>query len=327
MVKYILKRLSYMVVVFFILSILLFGLFKMVPGDPARMMVEGQKMTVSPEEYERLYQDARARLGLDKPIIVQYFSWFGNILKGDFGYSSVFRVPVLQLVGPPMKNTICLNIVYYILLFLITIPLGIKAAVKQNSPFDTTVQVTTIIGISIPSFITALIFIFLFAITIPIFPISGMVTTGANYTGLRAVGDYLYHLCLPVLVMVFAGLGGMTRYVRGALLDALSMDYVRTARAKGLREKTVIYKHAFRNALIPITGFVVGSIVAIFGGSIVIETLFSWKGVGKLLIDSLNQQDYTVALAMQMFYIVLALVSNLITDICYCFVDPRIKLE
>ncbi|MFR7943919.1 ABC transporter permease [Sellimonas intestinalis] len=105
------------------------------------------------------------------------------------------------------------------------------------------------------------------------------------------------------------------------------MDYVRTARAKGLREKTVIYKHAFRNALIPITGYVVGSIVAIFGGSIIIETLFSWKGVGKLLIDSLNQQDYTVALAMQMFYILLALAANLITDLCYCLVDPRIKLE
>ena len=303
-----------MVIVFLILSVLLFCLFKMVPGDPARMMVEGQKMSVSPEKYEMLYQEARARLGLDKPLVIQYFSWFGNMLRGDFGYSSVYRIPVLDLV-------------YYVILFLITIPLGIKAAVKQNSPFDTTVQVTTIIGISIPSFITALIFIFLFAITLPIFPISGMVTTGAGYTGLRAVIDYLYHLCLPVIVMVFAGLGGLTRYVRGALLDALSMDYVRTARAKGLREKTVIYKHAFRNALIPITGYVVGSIVAIFGGSIIIETLFSWKGVGKLLIDSLNQQDYTVALAMQMFYILLALAANLITDLCYCLVDPRIKLE
>ena len=327
MVKYILKRLAYMVIVFLILSVLLFCLFKMVPGDPARMMVEGQKMSVSPEKYEMLYQEARARLGLDKPLVIQYFSWFGNMLRGDFGYSSVYRIPVLDLVGPPMRNTVCLNLVYYVILFLITIPLGIKAAVKQNSPFDTTVQVTTIIGISIPSFITALIFIFLFAITLPIFPISGMVTTGAGYTGLRAVIDYLYHLCLPVIVMVFAGLGGLTRYVRGALLDALSMDYVRTARAKGLTEKTVIYKHAFRNALIPITGYVVGSIVAIFGGSIIIETLFSWKGVGKLLIDSLNQQDYTVALAMQMFYILLALAANLITDLCYCLVDPRIKLE
>ena len=120
---------------------------------------------------------------------------------------------------------------------------------------------------------------------------------------------------------------GLIRYVRGALLDALSMDYVRTARAKGLKEKTVIYKHAFRNAMIPITGWIVGSIVGIFGGAVIIETLFSWKGVGKLLIDSLNQHDYTVALSMQMFYILLGLAANLITDLCYCIVDPRIKLD
>lgn len=327
MTKYIIKRLCYLVVVFLILSIVLFALFKLVPGDPARMMVEGQKMSVSPQKYELLYQAARARLGLDKPLVIQYVSWLGNMFRGDFGYSAVFRVPVTELIAAPMKNTICLNVVFYIFLFLITIPLGIKAAVKKDSVFDTTVQVTTILGISIPSFIIALLFIFLFAITLPIFPISGMITTGANYTGFRAVLDYLYHLSLPVIVMLFSGVGGLVRYVRGSLLDTLSMDYVRTARAKGLREKAVIYKHAFRNALIPITGYVVGSIAGIFGGSVIIETLFSWKGVGKLLIDSLNSQDYSVALAMQMFYILLALISNLITDLCYLLVDPRVKLQ
>lgn len=327
MTKYIIKRLCYLVVVFLILSLVLFALFKLVPGDPARMMVEGQKMSVSPQKYELLYQAARTRLGLDKPLVIQYVSWLGNMFRGDFGYSAVFRVPVTELIAAPMKNTICLNVVFYIFLFLITIPLGIKAAVKKDSVFDTTVQVTTILGISIPSFIIALLFIFLFAITLPIFPISGMITTGANYTGFRAVLDYLYHLSLPVIVMLFSGVGGLVRYVRGSLLDTLSMDYVRTARAKGLREKTVIYKHAFRNALIPITGYVVGSIAGIFGGSVIIETLFSWKGVGKLLIDSLNSQDYSVALAMQMFYILLALISNLITDLCYLLVDPRVKLQ
>lgn len=327
MLKYLLKRLGYIVVVFFLLSFLLFGLFKLVPGDPARMMVEGQKMSVSPEVYEMLYQEARARLGLDKPLIIQYTSWMGNMLRGEFGYSSIHRIPVTQLIGAPMRNTIMINVFYYILIFAITIPLGIKSAVKKDTPFDTTVQVTTIIGISIPSFVTALLFIFLFAIKLPIFPISGMVTTGANYTGFRAFTDYAYHMALPLIVMVFSGLGGLTRYVRGALLDTLSMDYVRTARAKGLKEKTVIYKHAFRNSLIPITGFIVGSIAAIFGGSIIIETLFAWKGVGKLLIDSLNGQDYTVALTMQMFYIIIGLVANLIRDFAYCIVDPRIKLD
>ena len=153
-----------------------------------------------------------------------------------------------------------------------------------------------------------------------------MVTTGANFTGFRAFLDYLYHMALPIIVCL-TGIGGLIRYVRGALLDALSMDYVRTARAKGLKEKTVIYRHAFRNAMIPITGWIVGSIVGIFGGAVIIETLFSWKGVGKLLIDSLNQHDYTVALSMQMFYILLGLAANLITDLCYCIVDPRIKLD
>lgn len=326
MAKYILKRLGYIIIVFFLLSILLFGIFKMVPGDPARLMVEGQKQSVSPEQYEMLYQQARVRLGLDKPIPVQYLSWMGNILQGDFGYSTVYRIPVKELIGPPMKNTIALNVVYYIFLFAIGIPLGIKCAVKKDTVFDTSLQVATMIGISIPSFISALIFIYLFAIKIPIFPISGMVTTGANFTGFRAFLDYLYHMALPIIVCL-TGIGGLIRYVRGALLDALSMDYVRTARAKGLKEKTVIYKHAFRNAMIPITGWIVGSIVGIFGGAVIIETLFSWKGVGKLLIDSLNQHDYTVALSMQMFYILLGLAANLITDLCYCIIDPRIKLD
>lgn len=320
MAKYILKRLGYIIIVFFLLSILLFGIFKMVPGDPARLMVEGQKQSVSPEQYEMLYQQARVRLGLDKPIPVQYLSWMGNILQGDFGYSTVYRIPVKELIGPPMKNTIALNVVYYIFLFAIGIPLGIKCAVKKDTVFDTSLQVATMIGISIPSFISALIFIYLFAIKIPIFPISGMVTTGANFTGFRAFLDYLYHMALPIIVCL-TGIGGLIRYVRGALLDALSMDYVRTARAKGLKEKTVIYKHAFRNAMIPITGWIVGSIVGIFGGAVIIETLFSWKGVGKLLIDSLNQHDYTVALSMQMFYILLGLAANLMADevaVMYC---------
>ena len=159
MAKYILKRLGYIIIVFFLLSILLFGIFKMVPGDPARLMVEGQKQSVSPEQYEMLYQQARVRLGLDKPIPVQYLSWMGNILQGDFGYSTVYRIPVKELIGPPMKNTIALNVVYYIFLFAIGIPLGIKCAVKKDTVFDTSLQVATMIGISIPSFISALIFI------------------------------------------------------------------------------------------------------------------------------------------------------------------------
>ena len=204
MAKYILKRLGYIIIVFFLLSFLLFGIFKMVPGDPARLMVEGQKMSVSPEQYEMLYQQARERLGLDKPLPIQYLSWMGNILQGDLGYSSVYRIPVKDLIGPPMKNTIALNVVYYIFLFAIGIPLGIKCAVKKDTVFDTSVQVATMIGISIPSFISALLFIFLFAIVIPIFPISGMVTTGANYTGFQAFLDNIYIYSKTLILRCFS---------------------------------------------------------------------------------------------------------------------------
>lgn len=327
MTRYIIKRLIYLVVVFVVVSVFLFFLFKLVPGDPARLMVEGQRMSVSPEKYNILYQQARQRLGLDKPLLLQYFSWFANYMTGHFGYSATFRVPVLTLIKPAMINTIWLNLVSSVIFMVICIPLGIKQAVKKDSLFDNTLQTTTILGLSLPSFIIALVFIFLFAIKLSIFPISGMITTGANYTGLRYVADYLYHMALPVIVILVAGVGGFTRYVRGAVLDALSMDFVRTARAKGLTEKAVVYKHAFRNALIPITGSFVGIVTGMFTGSVIIETIFSWNGVGKLLIDSLNQHDYTVVLALQMFYIVLGFLGNLITDLCYLVVDPRVKLD
>ena len=170
MAKYILKRMGYIVIVFFLLSFLLSCILKMVPGDPARLMVEGQKMSVSPEQYEILYQQARERLGLDKPLPIQYLSWLSNILRGDLGYSSVYRIPVKDLIGPPMRNTIALNVVYYIFLFLIGIPLGIKCAVKKDTLFDTSVQIATMIGISIPFFISALVFIFLLLTICTIWP-------------------------------------------------------------------------------------------------------------------------------------------------------------
>lgn len=327
MTRYIIKRLIFIVVVFFVLSILLFFLFKLVPGDPARLMVEGQRQSVTPDRYNILYQQARVRLGLDKPLLLQYFSWFSNYITGHFGYSASFRIPVLTLIKPAMINTIWLNIVSSVLFMAICIPLGIKQAVKKDSLFDNTLQNTTILGLSLPSFIIALVLIFLFAIKLSIFPISGMITTGTNYAGLRYVADYLYHMALPVIVILVSGMGGFTRYVRGSVLDALSMDYVRTARAKGLTEKAVIYKHAFRNALIPITGSFVGIVTGMFAGSILIETIFAWNGVGKLLFDSLNQHDYTVVLALEMFYILLGLLGNLITDLCYLVVDPRVKLD
>lgn len=327
MIKYILKRFLYIVFVFFIVSLLMFGIYKSVPGDPARMMLSTTMQNTDPEKYEIMYQAARERLGLDKPIPIQYISWITNMLQGDLGYSAQYRMPVTEMIPAPLKNTVQLNIVSLVIVFSITIPLGIATAVRKNSTFDNIVQVGTVVGYSLPGFVVSLVFIFLFAVKFPIFPISGVSTPGFTGTGFSKVVDVMYHMCLPLIVMTFTSLGGLTRYVRAAMIEVLGMDYIRTARAKGLREKVVIYSHAFRNALIPIVTIVTGWFVGIFGGSVVIETIFLWNGIGKILFDALKQQDFAVVLAMQMFYVVLTLVSYLIMDLGYCLVDPRVKLE
>lgn len=327
MLKYILKRLLYLVFVFFIVSIIMFGIYKCVPGDPARMMIDSSKQTVDPERYEQMYQNARERLGLNDPIPVQYVKWIGNMLTGDFGFSSQYRRPVADIVAAPIGNTVMLNIASMILVFLITIPLGIITAVKKGSVLDNTVQVGTVIGYSLPNFVIALIFIFLFTKVMPIFPISGMNTAGITGSGFEVFMDKMYHMALPCIVMTFASLGGITRYVRAAMIDVLREDYIRTARAKGLREKVVIYSHAFRNALIPIVTILTGWVVSVFAGSVVIETIFLWNGIGKVLYDALLQRDFMVVLAMQMFYVVLTLAGNLLMDLAYMVVDPRVKLN
>ena len=214
-----------------------------------------------------------------------------------------------------------------ILVFVISIPLGIITAVKKKSIFDKAVQVLTIVGYSIPSFVIALLAIYVFAVKLKWFPISGVKTAGLNATGLAAAGDMAKHMVLPVLVMSVGGLGSITRYVRASMIDALGMDYIKTARAKGLKEKVVIYVHAFRNALIPVVTVTTWWIIGLFGGSVVIESIFGWTGLGQMLLSGLMQRDFSVVLAMQMFYVVLALLGNVIMDIAYSLVDPRVRLE
>ena len=282
---------------------------------------------INPEVYQQQYEITRKQLGLDQPVPVQYVKWITNMLRGDFGYSTEYRRQVKEVIGVPMRNTVLLNLFSMIIVFLIAIPLGIATAVKKNSIFDKLVQVVTIIGYSVPSFVIALLAIYVFAIQLPIFPISGVKTAGFTGTGIAAVLDMAKHMALPVLVMSVGGIGSITRYVRASMIDALRMDYIKTARSKGLREKVVIYVHAFRNALIPIVTVTTWWLIGLFGGSIVIESIFLWDGLGKMMISGLNQRDFAVVLAMQMFYVILSLTGNVLMDIAYTLVDPRVKLE
>ena len=224
--RYLLKRFVYIIFVFFIISILMFTIYKSLPGDPVRMMMGDN---VKPEVYQQQYDTIRAQLGLDEPLPVQYVKWITNMLTGDFGYSTEYRKPVKNVVGVPMRNTVMLNIFSMLLVFVISIPLGITQAVKKNSVFDKAVQVVTIVGYSVPSFVIALLAIYAFAIKIPLFPISGAKTAGFNGTGMAAALDVAKHMALPVLVMSVSGIGSITRYVRASMIDALRMDYIKTA--------------------------------------------------------------------------------------------------
>lgn len=279
--RYLLKRLIYIVFVFFIISILMFAIYKSMPGNPVDIMLGDSKTTMKPEAYQALYDRTVQSLGLDKPLPVQYLAWMGNMLTGNFGYSTQYKQEVINVIGAPMFNTVLLNLLTMVVVFVISIPLGIATAVRKNGVFDKSVQVLTIVGYSIPTFIVALLAIFLLAVKFPIFPISGVRSAGSTATGLAGALDMLHHMALPVLVMSVSGIGGITRYVRAAMIDVLRMDYIKTARAKGLREKTVIYIHAFRNALIPVVTVTTWWVVGLFGGSIVIESVFLWPGLAK----------------------------------------------
>lgn len=328
MAKYIAKRLLYIIFVFFVVSIIMFMLYKAVPGDPVAVALQDQAASMKPDAYQRAYEAMQTRLGLDKPVLVQYFVWIKNMMIGDFGYSTFFKRDVVQILGQPLWNTVQLNLYSMFFVFLITIPLGIATAVRRNSVFDRSVQVFTILGYSLPSFIIAFIFIYIFAIKLKLLPLNGYSTVGAVYSsGFEKFLDVFKHAILPVSVMTFTALGGLTRYVRASMCDVLTQDYIRTARAKGLRERRVIYSHAFRNALISVITILAAWFIGVFGGSVVIESLFQWNGIGYLLFQSLVRQDYNVVMAMQMFYVFLSLFGNLVIDLVYAAIDPRVRLD
>ena len=329
MLKYVLKRLLYLVFVFFLISILMFAVYKAVPSDPVYMYTEGRQNEMSPRAFEEYKAQVRIMLGLDRPVYVQYLRWISNMLTGDFGRSSVHRMEVLQLIKAPMRNTVMLNSIQLVIVFAIVIPLGITTAVRKGSAYDNAVQVVTILGYSLPTFIICLISILIFSSALGWLPVSGTVKAALELTGTK--GEVLWsrvlHMVQPILVMVFMSLAGLTRYIRATMIDALRMDYIRTARAKGLKEKVVIYSHAFRNSLIPFVTALIAWFVSIFSGSLVVETIFSWNGMGKLFYDSMLAVDFSVVLALGMFYVMLALVGNLIMDLTYTLVDPRVRLS
>lgn len=335
-----------MAVVLVILSVIMYMIYSLVPANraysDADAQVKAMKNTLPKEQladyFDKLYLEYQRKYGTDTDNkLIRYGRWVGiyplydgsynGLLQGNLGYSYEYQKPVVEVIKQPMLNTIKINIWATILALGITLPLGIHCAVKRGSKFDQGIQVMTIVGYSLPTFLISILFIWIFCSKLGIFPPSGMQTPGNTYVGFRKWLDEMYYLALPLIVMTFCSLGGMTRYVRASMIEALSLDCIKTARAKGLKEKAVIYSHAWRNALIPVVTLVVGWFLGIFGGSLVIESMFALNGMGRLMIQSLRTADYDVVLLMQMFYVAMALLGNLIIDLVYGLVDPRVRVS
>ncbi len=338
--KYLVKRFLYIIVVFLILSFLLFLIYNMLPIDKAAATASDEIKNDKTHKlvYEERYKYWSEKYGTNGTKLERYGRWIGfypyadgtynGMLQGNFGNSLQYGKPVKDMIVEPMKNTILINIFATVLALGITIPLGIFCAVKRGSRRDIGVQVGTIIGYSLPTFIIAIVFIWLFSVVLKWFPVSGTQTVGyLDWSPAKQFWDKMYHLALPLIVMTFCSLGGMTRYVRASMIEALSMDCVKTARAKGLKERVVIYSHAWRNALIPVVTLVIGWFLGIFSGSLMIENIFGINGIGKVYYVALTNNDNEVVLALQMFYIFISLIGNLIIDIAYGFIDPRIRVN
>lgn len=326
MLKYILKRLLNLIPVVFIISIVIFGTVKGMPGDPVTAY-----LGASSRATEAQRDQIREQLGLNKSLPQQYVSWISNMAKGDLGNSIVFKQPVSDIIGSYVWATFILNFVALIVGIALSIPIGIKQAVKKFSKFDNFWTVFSLLGVSVPSFFFALLLIFYIAIPSGALPVSGMQDTTLAMFGynniFQKITDIGWHMILPVIVLAFGNFATFSRYVRSSMIDVINQDYVRTARAKGLKEKVVIYRHAFKNALIPLVTLLGLYIPTLFSGAMILETVFAWPGLGKILVDSINAQDQSIITACLLFSAVLMLLGNLLSDILYSVVDPRVKVE
>jgi peptide/nickel transport system permease protein len=290
------------------------------PGDPTSKMMD-PKMTV--EEKQRL----REKFDLDKSIIERYAAWVSElVLHRNLGHSTAYGQPVTKVIQLYMWNTFVLSGMALLISILIGIPAGIVSATKQYSIFDNAVTVIAFAGRSVPAFFFGLMLIKVFAIDLGWFPISGMAEPGSKDIGTwHYIKDVAYHMVLPALVLGLPGGAGYMRFTRTAMLEVIRQDYVRTARSKGLTERVVIYKHALRNALIPIITLLGFALPGLFGGAIITEKLFAWPGLGTIAFKAVTDRDYPLLMGTTLFFSILTLTGNLLADICYGLADPRIK--
>ena len=320
MLGYAIRRLLIAVPVMLGIMLIAFLFVHLLPGDPVRLQIDPTQLT-GPDSQQFLAH-RRAELGLDKPLPVQWVLWMKEVFTGDLGYSFQQGVPVTNLIGQRAGATVLLSTTAVVLAVVIAIPVGVLAAVKQNSAVDYVAGVLSMLAISIPVFFLGLMAIYLFALQLNLFPTGGRQTLGAD----GSLTDTVSHLVMPACVLAAVLVGPYVRYVRQSMLDVLRQDFITTAKAKGASSARMIFRHALRNALIPLTTVLAIQIPALLAGTVVIETVFAWPGLGQLVFESIKGLDYPVILTVVMISAVLVLVCNLLADLLAAVLDPRIRL-
>lgn len=316
MTNYVIRRTFFAILTLFGITILVYWMSTLAPGSPLDSLLADPGMTLA--EVER----RKAELGLDQPVYIQYFTWLKELLKGNWGYSYTTYRAVKDMVFERVGATLSLTVFAIALSYLIGIPLGLISSLRSYSPLDYTNSTLAFIVSGVPGFFLGMILVYVFAIKLKWLPFSGM--HSANDQGFR---DLVRHLLLPAFAIAMPEIGKVMRHVRNNMLEVLKEDYTRTARAKGLWEYIVIIKHAFRNTLIPLVTVLSGSIPFMIGGSVVIEKLFGWPGLGSLMINSITSRDYPVIMGISVIIAIVTLVTNLVVDILYAYLDPRITLS
>ena len=312
MFNYALKRIFQLIPALLIVSVVSFSIIYFAPGDPAETICTGPDGNMDPESVEKF----RIRMGLDKPLHTQYLIWLNNVLHGDFGYSYRTEKPVFDHIKTTFKATLLLSIVSLAISLIISIPLGIISAIRQNSRLDMFCMVGASIGVSMPNFWLGLLLMLLFGIYLDWLPVAGY-----------GAGGDLEHIILPAITLGTGSAAITARLMRSSMLEALGQDYIQTARAKGVSERVVIGKHALKNAMIPVVTIVGLNFGYLLNGSVVVETIFGWPGLGSLIVDSINMRDYMMVQGCMVFVAILFVVINLVVDILYRYIDPRIRYE
>lgn len=299
------------------MSLAVYLLIGLMPGDPVDLMLAGNPRITS-DDLERL----RRLHGIDRPLLERYLSWLGAVATGDLGYSRLYAQPALETLLPPLGRSLVLVASSLFLALLLAVPLGVLAALKPRSARDTAINLLAFAGLSIPVFWLGLMLIVLFSVTLGWLPAGGIETVGEG-----GVSDRLRHLVLPVTALAVASIGQYSRYLRAAMADVLRQDYIRTALAKGAGKTRVVLRHALRNALMPLVTVLALDLGSLFSGALIIETVFAYPGMGKLIYDAVMGNDYNLALAGLLLATVATLVGNALADLAYLGLDPRIRYQ